>query len=825
MNPIVAADNGIQADYFEFALRKASRGAADIYASFQPFNEATRALHAVFPTLKRQRIERILVLWDRTGYLANLMQALFPEARIEVTWDNEMDVLGRTGFSVWMAGKPGPRPWICDHTQKLPFEQDDFDLVIALDVLHRVEWPKFLDELDRVMKPDGAAVFPHIHMANSEPDPFFERGGTYRLGTEYQAGLDQHPADRVGWVQGEPTLFKASFENPHRLASHPDTSDYNGLAAWVPPSWLDREEGLLVGAWEAESLSSCRGFLNPLVEYVLSHSEIRINPEHQHGFVQYMFDRHPVYETYLRPCDQMQLTDLQVRLLHRLETGSSIGQFQNEFGISLEELKHAVLPLTSTGALLLAPFSANAHAMQTFVGTNKLLLQPDQSTLAQLMAMRLAKAPGSSLVHDEETLTTEETLDLVDIFANRLLQDGVNPGDHVVCQLAPSWECCILGWSVMKMGAVLVPFEPGIPIPEGVSLPKLAFHSLVQLEEWLEDWDEEYRTLPKISGSDCATVLHTSGTTGSPKGVPLTHHQLVESAMAMTVHFELNDESVLMMNSSIETMSGLRNSLFLPWTCGGGVAICPLEQPFVPARLLELAKKRKANVISANPTLFRMLLSSREPHPKWQAAFCTGAPLSADIKKQWLETAGIPLLNYYGLTETTGFCTAEKNDFEGGIGLSVLGVTQIKDGQLRLFSRMIASHYALISGDLPVADPDGWYWTGDDAAWNENGTLSLLGRGTRRYKTSRSVLVRLDDLEAELVLHPHVEDAHSIVVPHHESETAQVYLKLSASIPIEEIQAWLRTRWGKDKTPLHFTIVDRIPRNAAGKVASNFGKK
>lgn len=825
MKPIESADLSTRANYFEFALRKASRGATDIYASFQPFNEATRALHALFPTLKKQPIESILVLWDRSGYLANLMQALFPEARIEVTWDKETDVLGRTGYAVWMAEKPGPRPWICDHTQKLPFEQDDFDLVVALDVLHHVEWPKFLNELDRVMKPNGAAIFPHIHMANSQPDPFFERGGTYRMGSTYQEGLEKHSNSRSGWVHSEPALFKASFEVPHRLVSCPDHTDYNGLAAWVPPSWLDREGGLLVGAWENDDLSRCRGFLNPLVEFRLSHSETRINPEHQHGFVQYMFDRHPVYETYLRPCDNMQLTDVQVRLLHCLETGSSIGEFQNKLGISLEELKLAVTPLTSTGALLLAPFSANAHAMQTFVGTNKLILQTDQCTLPYLMAMRAAKASASALVHDEQSLSTEEALELVDVFANRLLQEGVKPGDQVLCQLSPSWECCILGWSVMTMGAVLVPFEPGTPIPLGIPQPKLAFHSLVQLEEWLEGWDEEERIIPKVSGTDCATILHTSGTTGSPKGVPLTHQQLVESAMAMTVHFELNDESVLMMNSSIDTMSGLRNSLFLPWTCGGGLAICPLEQPFIPSRLLDLAKKRKANVIASNPTLFRMLLTSREPHPKWKAALCTGAPLSAEIKKQWFETTGIPLLNYYGLTETTGFCTAEKNDTEGGIGLSVLGVTQIQKGQMRLFSHMIASHYTLISGERPVADPEGWYWTGDEATWNENGTLSLLGRGTRRYKTSRSALVRLDDLEAELVLHPNVEDAHSIVVPHHESETAHVYLKMNSSIPIEEVQTWLKARWGKDKTPLHFSIVDNIPRNAAGKVASNFEQK
>jgi acyl-coenzyme A synthetase/AMP-(fatty) acid ligase len=254
------------------------------------------------------------------------------------------------------------------------------------------------------------------------------------------------------------------------------------------------------------------------------------------------------------------------------------------------------------------------------------------------------------------------------------------------------------------------------------------------------------------------------------------------------------------------------------------VAICPLEKPFVPDQLLDLARARKANVIAANPTLFRMLLAARASHPQWRAALCTGAPLSADIKAQWLEQTGIPLLNYYGLTETTGFCIAEKQEVQGGIGVGVLGVSQIQNGQLRLFSPMIASTYLTPAGPLPVADPEGWYWTGDEAAWNENGTIELLGRGTRRYKTSRSALVRLDDLEAELLEHPDVIDAHSVVVPHHESETAQVYLKLDPSGSVESVEAWLAERWGNDKTPLHWQAVDDLPRNAAGKVASNFGQ-
>lgn len=824
MSPIAPADLQTRAAYLDFGNRKASRGGADIYAAFQPFNEATRALHALMPTLIEQKPERILVVWDRTAYLSNLLQALFPAAKIDVTWDSETDVLGRTGYAYWMAGHAGPTPWICDHTRTMPFADKTFDLVVSLDVLHRVEWPDFLNEIDRLLKPEGAAVFPHIHMANAQPEPFFERGGTYRLGREYQTHFDAHPSNRVGWVQSEPALFRASYKATHRLATAPEHPDYNGLAAWVPATWLDENGGLKVGTWAPEDLSNCRGFLNPLVEYRLNQSTIRINPEHQHGFVQYMFDRHPVYEEYLRPCDNLQLSDLQVRLLHSLETGRTAGEFQRQFGLSDNELRDAVAPLTDTGALFLAPFTARAHAMQTFLGTNKLILSEDESTLPHLMALRGAARPEAEFVRDEETLIVKETLELVDVFASRLLQDGIQKGDRVLCQLPPSWEACVLAWSVAQVGAVLMPFEESTGVPAAIGEVKCAFRNLEELEQWLEAWDETEREAPEVTGSDPSVVLHTSGTTGAPKGVVLTHRQLVESAMAMAIHFELDDTSVLMMHSGMDTMSGFRNSAVLPWVCGGGVAICPVAKPFVPDQLLDLARARKSNVLAANPTMFRMLLAARAPHPQWQAALCTGAPLAADIKAQWLEQTGIPLLNYYGLTETTGFCIAEKAEVQGGIGVGVLGVSQIQNGQLRLFSTMIASTYITPAGQLPVADPEGWYWTGDEAAWNENGTIELRGRGTRRYKTSRSALVRLDDLEAELLAHSDVLDAHSVVVPHHESETAKVYLKLAPSGSVVAVEAWLAERWGHDKTPLHWQAVADLPRNAAGKVASNFGQ-
>ena len=177
------------ADYEQFCIEKSSRKHVDIYTAFLPFNEATRALHALFPTMKELRPKQILVLWDRSCYLSRLMEAMFPEAKIYTTWEGDHDVLGKKGFAYWTRSEAPSTPKVtfCNHEKSMPcFEDSSFDLILGMDLLHRIQLGPFFNEIDRLLKPMGGAVFPHVHLSNAQPDPFFERGGVYRSGNDYQ---------------------------------------------------------------------------------------------------------------------------------------------------------------------------------------------------------------------------------------------------------------------------------------------------------------------------------------------------------------------------------------------------------------------------------------------------------------------------------------------------------------------------------------------------------------------------------------------------------------------------------------------------------------
>ena len=130
----------------------------------------------------------------------------------------------------------------CDLNLPLPFDDDSIAFTIGLDTFHRFNQSFMLSELMRVVKTDGIILFPHVHLSNNEPEPFFERGCKQRHGKDYAQAFEQlsKTTNWDGYIFSEPFLFsendiKQSTEIP--LISTPNTLDYNALIAFLPKSW------------------------------------------------------------------------------------------------------------------------------------------------------------------------------------------------------------------------------------------------------------------------------------------------------------------------------------------------------------------------------------------------------------------------------------------------------------------------------------------------------------------------------------------------------------------------------------------------------------
>ncbi|MCB0642808.1 MAG: methyltransferase domain-containing protein, partial [Phaeodactylibacter sp.] len=240
--------------YAEFVRRKGRRGNGDIYATFQPFNEASKAFYPFVHALRKRLPPGgiILNLWDRSTWFSSLLPALFPEQTVLTTWEGDKNVLGYGGYDFWMTQKDGytnSQLIFCAPDQPLPLEAHSVDLVFALDAFHRFDQSKWIQEALRLIKPEGAILFPHTHLSNNEPEPFFERGCKQMHGRDYQAFFDRihQTTGRRGLVLSEPGLFwfNDRKEPEHfPLESTPEMADYNATLALLPEDWNEPLEPL-----------------------------------------------------------------------------------------------------------------------------------------------------------------------------------------------------------------------------------------------------------------------------------------------------------------------------------------------------------------------------------------------------------------------------------------------------------------------------------------------------------------------------------------------------------------------------------------------------
>lgn len=272
------------------------RGVLEPYAAFHPFNESTRALEPLLPHVQPQLQPRDLILdvWCRTGWSGEFLAGRFPRQRVLSLWEGNSSVMGYRGFHHLLSNRAAnldvcfvnpANPW--------PFRDESIALLHAADSIHRFPSPHFGAEALRVTKRDGTVLFPHVHLSNSEPQPFFERGGHILHGREYHAWLSAAGAlrDAEGLVLSESKLFDGPATAI--LADDRDTSHYNGVLALLPKCRPRPLEPLPLEA------RSTRYAMNPLFSVSLSKGLWQVDPNLHSKSVADLLARHPVYQSKL----------------------------------------------------------------------------------------------------------------------------------------------------------------------------------------------------------------------------------------------------------------------------------------------------------------------------------------------------------------------------------------------------------------------------------------------------------------------------------------------------------------------------------------------
>ncbi|MCV7167438.1 Trm112 family protein [Mycobacterium stomatepiae] len=352
---------GSATDFEQYQSVRWKRGVLESYAAFHPFNESTRALEPLLPHVEPllHPGDLILDVWCRTGWSGEYLAARFPRQRVLSLWEGNSSVMGYRGFRYLLSDRatnldvcfvnPG-EPW--------PFRDESMTLLHAADSVHRFPWPHFGAEALRVTKRRGAAVFPHVHLSNSEPDPFFERGGRHLHGRQYHSWLSAAGGvrDADGWVFSECTLFNGP--STAVLVDDCETSDYNGVLALIPrhrpppetPSHLRAE--------------STRYAVNPLFSLSISRGQWRVNPNLHGKSVAHLLGRHPVYEDRL-PDEAVDVQDSTLSAYLLALVGQTTEQISAAFDSGLP-VRDWLQFLEEQELIRGVPMSAAGHRMQRF---------------------------------------------------------------------------------------------------------------------------------------------------------------------------------------------------------------------------------------------------------------------------------------------------------------------------------------------------------------------------------------------------------------------------------------------------------------------------
>jgi len=337
-------------------------------------------------------------------------------------------------------------------------------------------------------------------------------------------------------------------------------------------------------------------------------------------------------------------------------------------------------------------------------------------------------------------------------------------------------------------------------------------------------------------GDDEATLLYTSGTTGRPKGVVLTHGNLLANAESCISHVGATKDDVLLGILPLFHSFGLTTSMLLPVFLGASAVYVP---KFSPSEVFESVARRRATLCFAVASMFRLLIrAGRHGSADFSSlrfAVAGGEALGATLSRRFEELFSVPLLEGYGLTETSPVVAVNLPDRHrpGSVGPMLDWVEpRIVDaadrplpaggeGELLLRGKSVAAGYHNRPADTSAAfTPDGWFRSGDLARVDADGFLWITGR-KKDLIISAGENVAPAEIESVLAEHPGVYEAAVLGIPDpRRGEVPKAFIVLEGSCEATEAELadFCSRRLPGFKVPAAFAFRDELPHTPTGKV-------
>jgi fatty-acyl-CoA synthase len=497
------------------------------------------------------------------------------------------------------------------------------------------------------------------------------------------------------------------------------------------------------------------------------------------------------------------------------------------------------------------------------------------------------------------TRTYSEFRDDVDTFARSLIALGVKPGDHVAIWATNVPQWFITFWAATKIGAVLVTVNTAYKVYEAEYLLRQSdTHTLVMIDGYKDSnyveiikelcpelenaeagkplhmkrlpflrniitvdskqkgcltWDEAmalaertpieevFRRAMSINKNDVCNMQYTSGTTGFPKGVMLTHYNVVNNGKCIGDCMDFSTADRLMIHVPMFHCFGMVLAMTASMT--HGVTMCPIPY-FSPKQSLECINKEKITAFHGVPTMFIAMLEhedfAKTDFSYMRTGIMAGSPCPIKVMQDVVDKMNMKEITIvFGQTESSPGCTQSRVDDPLELRVNTVGralpgvecriVDPVTNEELppNTDGEFVARGYNIMKGyyKMPEAtaaaiDKDGWLHTGDMARVDENGYYKITGR-------IKDMIIRggeniyPKEIEDFIYTHPKVKDVQVIGVPskqYGEEVMACVILKEGMEMTDEEVKEYCRTHMAKHKTPRYVEFVKEFPMNAAGKI-------
>jgi fatty-acyl-CoA synthase len=504
-------------------------------------------------------------------------------------------------------------------------------------------------------------------------------------------------------------------------------------------------------------------------------------------------------------------------------------------------------------------------------------------TVAEALEARAAEdGDRVFLISGSRRLTYAQVNDRATALAASLQELGIEAGDRIGLDL-PNWsEFVISLFAAAKLGAVIVPLNPRYTVPElqymlrhseasavvcaedfnGVdylelfegfltSLPELQYLVTVgEADLWYDDRIYQFEDLLSSGAGrafeavhpapgDTFAILYTSGTMGKPKGVALSHANMLDTAAATVEALGLTRDDVVFGVTTLFHVFGIGPGILGTLIAGASLV---LQEQFQPAEALKLIEKHRATVHYGVPTVFITELRELEERSydlsSLRTGIVAGAPVSDELITRIRDELCPQLCVAYSLTETASTLAMtravdplEKQVFTVGRPLpdvdlrildfdgSILPVESL--GEIGVRGPGVMQGYYRQPGETSHAfDEDGYFQTGDLGMVDEEGFLHIVGR--RKELIIRGGFnVYPREVEDRLHAHPAVMDVAVIGLPHEvlgEVVCACVVPVEGAIITGEEIRDWCRAALADFKVPDLVRFFDSFPLTGSGKV-------